>query len=61
MQSDTVPLAYSIKEACSVSSIGRTRLYQLIKSGQIKVTRIGRRTLVDAASLRLLVTATDAS
>jgi len=53
--STTTPLAYSIRDAIAVSSIGRTRLYELIGEGKIQVTRVGRRTLVNAASLRHLV------
>jgi excisionase family DNA binding protein len=49
------PLAYSIKEAARVSSLGRTRLYELINEGQLEITRIGRRTLISAASLKKLV------
>lgn len=52
-----VPLTLSIKDAVRVSSIGRTKLHELIKSGDLKVTRIGRRTLVNAASLRSLLDA----
>ena len=50
------PLAYSIKEACRVSSLGRTRIYQLIGEGKLDVRRIGKRTLIPAASLRALIT-----
>jgi excisionase family DNA binding protein len=52
----TEPLVYSIKEALRLSTFGRTRLYELINSGELKVTRIGRRTLVRADSLRALIT-----
>ncbi|WP_120075869.1 helix-turn-helix domain-containing protein [Aurantiacibacter odishensis] len=55
MPNSLTPLAYSITEACQVSSIGKTRLYDLINEGRLKVTRIGRRTLVNAESLRALV------
>jgi excisionase family DNA binding protein len=48
------PLAYSISEACRVSSLGRTRLYQLIAEGRLEVRNIGKRTLIPAASLRAL-------
>lgn len=44
-------LAYSVHEACTVIGIGRTRLYEEIKSGRIMVRKIGRRTLIPAASL----------
>ena len=45
------PLAYSIKDAVQVSSIGRTTLYGLISSGEIETVKIGKRQLVKAASL----------
>ena len=45
------PLAYSIKDAVQVSSIGRTTLYSLISSGQIETVKVGKRRLVKAASL----------
>ncbi|WP_252257615.1 helix-turn-helix domain-containing protein [Erythrobacter aurantius] len=49
------PLAYSISDACRVSSIGRTRLYQLIGEGRLEARKIGKRTLIPAASLRALI------
>jgi excisionase family DNA binding protein len=58
LHTDTVslePLAYSINEACRVSSLGRTRLYQLINEGRLEVRKIGKRTLIPAASLRALI------
>ena len=54
------PLCYSINQAMEVSTFGRTRLYELINNGTLKVTRVGRRTLIDAASLRRLVTPDEA-
>ena len=49
------PLAYSIADACRASSIGRTRLYQLIGEGRLEARKIGKRTLIPAASLRALI------
>ena len=49
------PLAYSVGDACRVSSLGRTRLYQLIGEGRLEVRKIGKRTLIPAASLRALI------
>lgn len=49
------PLAYPVSEACRVSSLGRTRLYQLIAEGRLEVRKIGKRTLIPAASLRALI------
>ena len=52
---DFEPLAYSVRDACRVSSLGRTRLYQLIADGRLETRKIGKRTLIPAASLRALV------
>jgi excisionase family DNA binding protein len=49
------PIAYSIADACRVSSLGRTRLYQLIGEGRLEVRKVGKRTLIPAASLRALI------
>lgn len=49
------PLAYSIADACKITSIGRTRLYALIAEGRLEVRKIGRRTIIPAASLRALI------
>jgi excisionase family DNA binding protein len=49
------PLAYSVHDACRVSSIGRTKLYALIAEGRLEARRIGGRTLIPAASLRRLI------
>ena len=57
MDNSHPPLAYSIQEACRISSIGRTRMYELCKTNQIVAIKIGRRTLIDAESLKRLVTA----
>ena len=51
------PLAFSVKEACRISSLGKTRVYELIRSQELAVTKIGRRTLIDAESLKRLITA----
>lgn len=49
------PLAYSVNEACKVSSIGRTYLYQLINEGRLESRKFGKRTLITARSLRALI------
>lgn len=55
MDDTSPPLVYSIKEAIRVSSIGKTRLYALINEVRLKATKVGKRTLVNAQSLRELV------
>jgi len=49
------PLAYTVADACRVSTIGKTRLYQLIAEGKLEARKIGKRTLIPAASLRALI------
>jgi excisionase family DNA binding protein len=42
----SAPVALSIKEACDLSSIGRTKLYELIKDNKIPARKLGRRTII---------------
>lgn len=58
MPSDTRDLpkiAYSIREACHVSSLGRTTIYSRIASGQLRTKRIGGRVVILAESLHELI------
>ena len=41
-------IAYSIREACRASSLGRSTLYNHIAAGRLSVIRIGGRTLIPA-------------
>ena len=50
-------LAYSMKEACEVSSLGRTTLYGHIKAGRLDAVRVGGRTVIPAESLKKLLSA----
>ena len=50
-----IPLAYSIKQACEVSSLGRTVIYSNIKAGRLRAIRIGGRTVIPASSLQALI------
>jgi excisionase family DNA binding protein len=48
-------LAYSIREACEASSLGRTTIYALIGAGKLQAVRIGGRTVIPAESLNALI------
>jgi excisionase family DNA binding protein len=49
------PLAVSIREACRLSGLGRTKIYQLISDGRLKPVKIDRRTLIPFDDLAKLV------
>lgn len=53
--SQSPKLAYSIREAMYTSSIGKTKLYDLIKAGELQAVRIGGRTVIPAESLHALI------
>ena len=48
-------LSVSIADAGNSIGLGRSKIYELIKSGELKTIKIGRRTLVTVESIRALV------
>jgi len=49
------PLAYDIATAAKISSIGITKLYQLIGAKRLATSKIGKRRVILADSLRQLL------
>ena len=45
------PLAVRIRDACRMTGIGRSKLYELIGRGEIETIKIGAITLVPVAGL----------
>lgn len=45
------PLTVSIRDACRMTGIGRSKLYELIGGGEIETIKIGTITLVPVAAL----------
>jgi excisionase family DNA binding protein len=48
-------LTVRIKEACRITGIGRSKLYELIEQGDIEVIKVGTITLIPVESLRRFV------
>jgi excisionase family DNA binding protein len=51
------PITATVNRTCHVTGLGRTTIYQLIGSGKLKTTTVGRRRLVSYASIEALVDA----
>jgi excisionase family DNA binding protein len=51
----TPRLGYRIGELCAATGLGRTTIYALIASKQLEVVRVGRCTIVKAASVEALL------
>jgi excisionase family DNA binding protein len=49
------PITVRIPEAMRLIGIGRSKLYELIASGDVEVVKIGRCTLIPTASLHDLI------
>lgn len=58
-ESSSMPFAQrltcTIDDACEVTGLGRTKLYELIGAGRIVTTTIGRRRLIVVRSLLALL------
>jgi len=49
------PLCVRVPEACRLLSVGRSKLYELIASGDVETVKIGTGTRVVMTSLRALL------
>lgn len=49
------PIAVRIPDACRMTGIGRSKLYELIKAGDIMTVKVGTITLVPVAALEAFV------
>jgi excisionase family DNA binding protein len=54
------PVTVTIQTAQRLSEIGRTKLYELINKGAIETVRVGKRRLVNFASLTAFLEQGDA-
>lgn len=55
------PLTVRIREACRLTGIGRSKLYELIRAGEIRTIKVGAITLLPMTSLRAFLMNREAS
>jgi len=53
----TPPLTVRVREACRLTGIGRSKLYELIKAGEIETIKVGHMTLIPMGSLARFIDA----
>lgn len=49
------PMVFSVADACRVTTLCKSQIYNLIRAGKLETRKLGRRTLIPAASLRALI------
>ena len=55
------PLAVTVDQACDLVGVRRTKLYELVRTGQLRLVKIGRRSVIPFEDLKKLVSPTNAS
>lgn len=48
------PITLTVQAFCQSTGLGRTTCYNLIKQGKLSAIKVGRRTLITAASIEAL-------
>lgn len=51
-----VKAAYSVRDTIDLLSIGRTTFYALVSQGDLKITKLGKKSLVYATDIAALLT-----
>lgn len=54
-QAVPMPLSVRIREACRLTGIGRSKLYELIAAREIEIIKVGTITLIPMASLERFI------
>jgi excisionase family DNA binding protein len=53
--SELEPLTVRVATAVKITGLGRSRIYELIQSGDLETVKVGRATLISYASVKELV------
>lgn len=51
------PITVRVRDACRITGIGRSKLYELIAAGEIEIVKVGTITLIPTESLRRFIDA----
>jgi excisionase family DNA binding protein len=52
---DQNPLCLTLDQVITTTSLGRTKIYELIKEGTLPIIKVGRRTLILSDDVRALL------
>jgi excisionase family DNA binding protein len=52
-----LPFTVRVREACRLTGIGRSKLYELIAAGEIEIVKVGTITLIPTAALERFLNA----
>ena len=55
------PITVRIREACRITGIGRSKLYELIQAGELQTIKVGSITLIPVASIDRFLSAQEAA
>lgn len=50
-QGPPLPITVRVREACRLTGIGRSKLYEFIAAGEIEILKVGSMTLIPTAAL----------
>lgn len=54
-------ISYTVRQACQVTGLGKSTIYELVREGRLERIKVGRRALITDRSLRRLIEGTEAA
>ena len=54
-QGSFFPITVRVREACRLTGIGRSKLYELIAAGEIEIVKVGAMTLIPTVALQRFI------